>query len=115
MLVVVDVGARAPFYNALYPVRASAHRIESHIPPGAVVGFTESNRATALAVHLDRPLRQLSPAVIAGPPPAPAPAFVLLPEVEFRGARQAWALAPVDEVVFHNVHYVLAAVGDDRE
>jgi 4-amino-4-deoxy-L-arabinose transferase-like glycosyltransferase len=107
----LDVGARAPFYNRLYPIRAAAKRLEGRIPPGAEVGYSEANRVTALAVHLSRPLRQLSPSAIAGRPPDSPPRYVLLPDVEFQAARQAWSLQHVDDVFFHNVRYVLAAVG----
>ncbi|HEX2439838.1 MAG TPA: hypothetical protein VHT71_16130, partial [Methylomirabilota bacterium] len=110
-LLVVDVGARTPFYNRLYPIRATVRRFEERIPRGVEVGYSEANRVTALAVHLARPLRQLSPTAINGDPPVPAPGYVLLPHVEFAAARRAWSLERVDEVVLHRVHYVLAVVG----
>ena len=46
-------------------------------------------------------------------PAAPAPRYVLLPDVEFQEAREPWSLERVDEVVFHRVRYVLAVVGAD--
>ena len=110
-LLSIDVGARTPFYNRLYPIRAAAKRLEGRIPPGAEVGYSEANRVTALAVHLSRPLRQLSPSAIAGRPPSPPPRYVLLPDVEFQTARETWSLQHIDDVFFHNVRYVLAAVG----
>jgi 4-amino-4-deoxy-L-arabinose transferase-like glycosyltransferase len=107
----LEVGMRTPFYNQVYPIRATATRLEARVPPGAEVGYTESNRVTALAAQIARPLRQLSPSAIASPPPAPAPQYVLLPDAEFQAARELWSLERVDDVVFHNVRYVLAAVG----
>lgn len=111
LLLVFDVGVRTPFYNGLYPIRATVKRLEERIPPGAEVGYTEANRVTALAVRLARPLRQLTPAAITQRPPSPAPRYVLLPDVEFQAARAPWSLEPVDEVVLHRVRYVLAVVG----
>jgi 4-amino-4-deoxy-L-arabinose transferase-like glycosyltransferase len=110
-LLIFDVGVRTPFYNELYPIRASVKRLEDRIPPGAEVGYSEANRVTALAVYLARPLRQLTPKAIAGRPPSPALRYVLLPDVEFQAARESWSLEPVDELAFHGVSYVLAAVG----
>jgi hypothetical protein len=107
----LDVAVRTPFYNQVYPIRAAVKRLEARLPPGAEVGYVEANRVTALAAQLSRPLRQLSPSVIAGWPPAPAPPYVLLPDAEFQAARETWSLELVDDVVFHGVRYVLAAVG----
>jgi 4-amino-4-deoxy-L-arabinose transferase-like glycosyltransferase len=109
-LVTLDAGARVPFYNRLYPIRASARHLERHIPPGAEVGFTEAQRDTALAVQLARPLRQLPPAD-ADEPPTPAPPYVLLPEVDFVSVRETWSLRQVAEVYFRNTRYILAATG----
>jgi hypothetical protein len=53
----------------------------------------------------------LPPATITEGPAAPAPRYVLLPDVAFQAAREPWSLERVDEVVFHRVRYVLAAVG----
>jgi 4-amino-4-deoxy-L-arabinose transferase-like glycosyltransferase len=110
-LLVFDVGARTPFYNGLYPIHATVQRLESRIPEGAEVGYTEAKRVTALAVYLARPLRQLPPAAITEGPSSPAPRYLLLPDVEFQAAREPWSLERVDEVVFHRVRYILAAVG----
>jgi hypothetical protein len=109
-LLMFDVGVRTPFYNRLYPIRATVRRFEARIPAGAEVGYTEANRVTALAVRLARPLRQLAATAITQRPPVPAPRYVLLPEVEFQAAHEPWALERVEEVVLHRVHYVLAAV-----
>jgi 4-amino-4-deoxy-L-arabinose transferase-like glycosyltransferase len=110
-LLVFDIEVRTPFYNGLYPIRATVKRLEEQIPPGAEVGYTEANRITALAVRLARPLRQLTPAAITQRPLSPAPRYVLLPDVEFQAAREPWSLERVDEVVLHRVRYVLAVVG----
>ena len=110
-LLLFDVGVRTPFYNQLYPIRSTAKHFEDRIRPGVEVGYTEANRVTALAVHLARPLRQLSPAAIQGHPPVPAPSYIILPDVEFAAARSGWSLERVDEVVLHRVRYVLASVG----
>ncbi len=110
-LLMFDVRARTPFYNRLYPIRATVKYLEERIPPGAEVGYTEANRVTALAVYLARPLRQLPPNAFTDGPPSPAPRYLLLPDVEFQAAREPWSLERVDEVVFHRVRYVLAAVG----
>jgi 4-amino-4-deoxy-L-arabinose transferase-like glycosyltransferase len=104
-----DVGARTPFYNGLYPLRAAMADVERQIPAGAEVGFTDANRGTALAVNLRRPVRQLEPSAIAQPP-KPAPPYVILPEVQFQEARQTWSLEYVDHVLIHRVRYILARV-----
>lgn len=109
-LVALDAGARTPFYNRLYPIRASVKQLESRIAPGAEVGYTEAYRDTALAVYLRRPLRQLPP-VSVSQPPNPAPPYVLLPEVDFLAVREAWSLQKVDEVSFRKIRYVLATTG----
>jgi 4-amino-4-deoxy-L-arabinose transferase-like glycosyltransferase len=113
ILLTTDVGMRTPFYNSLYPIRATVKRLEARIPPGTEVGYTESKRVTALAVYLARPLRQLPPPVKHRPLPLPAPPYVLLPEVEFDVAREAWSLHLVDEVLLHDVRYVLAKADVD--
>jgi hypothetical protein len=110
-LLALDIGARAPFYNHLYPMRATAAHPEHRIAPGAAVGYTEANRGTALAVNLRRPLRQLEPSALAAPPPPSSPPYLLLPEVQFHAARAAWSLEYVDDVRVHDVRYVLARVG----
>jgi 4-amino-4-deoxy-L-arabinose transferase-like glycosyltransferase len=109
-LVTLDAGARTPFYNRLYPIRASVKQLESRIAPGAEVGYTEANRETALAVYLRRPLRQLPPAE-ASQPPSPPPPYVLLPEPDFISVREAWSLRQVDEVSFRKIRYILATTG----
>jgi len=109
-LVALDAGARTPFYNRLYPIRASVERLERRIPPGAEVGYTEGQRDTALAVNLSRPLRQL-PALEIREPPRPAPPYVLLPEREFLAVHESWGLRRVDDVYFRKVRYILAATG----
>jgi 4-amino-4-deoxy-L-arabinose transferase-like glycosyltransferase len=109
-LVTLDAGARVPFYNRLYPIRASVERLERRIPPGAEVGYTEGQRDTALAVNLSRPLRQL-PALEIREPPRPAPPYVLLPEREFLAVHESWGLRRVDDVYFRKVRYILAATG----
>jgi 4-amino-4-deoxy-L-arabinose transferase-like glycosyltransferase len=110
-LLVVDIGARTPFYNALYPIQATVRRLEERIPPGAEVGYTESKRTTALAASLARPLRQLPVTAITERPGPPAPAYLILPDFEFQAACQPWSLERVDEVVFRRERYVLGAVG----
>jgi 4-amino-4-deoxy-L-arabinose transferase-like glycosyltransferase len=109
-LLMFDVGVRTPFYNRLYPIRATVRRFAERIPAGAEVGYTEANRVTALAVRLARPMRQLAPAAITQRPPVSSPRYLLLPEVEYQTAREPWSLERVDEVVLHRVRYVLAAV-----
>lgn len=109
-LVALDAGARTPFYNRLYPIRASVKQLERRIPPRTEVGYTEAYRDTALAVYLRRPLRQLPPAT-PDQPPNPTLPYVLLPEAEFLKVREAWSLQPVDEVSFRKIRYILAATG----
>jgi 4-amino-4-deoxy-L-arabinose transferase-like glycosyltransferase len=110
-LLLADVELRTPFFNALYPVRATVTRLEARISPGAEVGYTDSNRVTALAVYLSRPLRQLRPPAGDDALPPPAPPYVLLTDTQFETSRRGWSLHLVDEVVLDKIHYVLASPG----
>jgi Dolichyl-phosphate-mannose-protein mannosyltransferase len=109
-LFALDVGARAPFYNEFYPMRAAAAQLERRIPPGASVGYTDANRGTALAANLRRPLTQLEPLALAAPAPRPRPAYLLLPQAQFDTARTSWPLEYVDELRVHGIRYVLARI-----
>jgi 4-amino-4-deoxy-L-arabinose transferase-like glycosyltransferase len=113
-LLTMDVLVRAPYYNRLYQIRAAARQLETRIPPQAEVGFTDRLQLTALAVHLSRPVIQLSAPELAGrPTPAiPLPRYVLLPEPQFAELAEKWSLQRVDEVRIRKRRYVLAIRGD---
>ena len=107
-LVVFELGVRVPFDNRLYSVRAAAGRLQSHVPPGATVGYLDAHRVTAIAVYLRRPLKQL-PTLRPGDTTVPAtPDYLLLPLGLFEDLAARWSLERVDDVMVHQTGYVLA-------
>lgn len=107
-LLVLDVGVRAPFYNRLHPIRSIVARLEARMPPGAEVAFIDDQRATALAVHLSRPIRQVPSPREGGPLPAAPSDYVLLTGDLFAELAPRWSLERIDEVTLRNTRYVLA-------